>query len=221
MTTVVHSDTYEAITFFRYDLTGKAVFMSGASKGIRCAIAIGYAEAGASIIATAARSDLYNAEEKMRDAIYIAGIVARGQIEVNVFGPYHVMTNFMPLFLEGGDKSIVVVNSVEAHLTTATVRMPKLAVLRLAEFACQEYGTDGPPAYSGNPRNIPTDIVGGLEGLTSELRQVLVDKAQLCAQTLVSLTSKKRDCFAGRYVNVTWDMSQLMAQKEDIVQAIS
>jgi len=34
----------------------------------------------------------------------------------------------------------------------------------------------------------------------------------------VFLTNEKRDWLGGRYINVTWDMSELMAKKEEIVK---
>jgi hypothetical protein len=48
--------------------------------------------------------------------------------------------------------------------------------------------------------------------------QVFIDTAELSADTLVFLVREKRDWLAGRYVNCTWDMPELMAQKEEIVK---
>lgn len=55
------------------DCTGKAVLITGASKGLGKAIAIGYAEAGASHIAVAARSDVSSTVAAVRDAAIKAG----------------------------------------------------------------------------------------------------------------------------------------------------
>lgn len=46
---------------------------------------------------------------------------------------------------------------------------------------------------------------------------VFVDTPQLSADSLVYLTSEKRDWLAGRYVNSTWDLPQLMEKKDEIV----
>lgn len=35
---------------------------------------------------------------------------------------------------------------------------------------------------------------------------------------MVYLTKEKRDWLAGRYINVTWDMPELMAKEDEIVQ---
>lgn len=46
---------------------------------------------------------------------------------------------------------------------------------------------------------------------------VMTDTLELCGDTVVYLTSEKRDWLSGRYINVTWDMPELMAQREKIV----
>ena len=45
---------------------------------------------------------------------------------------------------------------------------------------------------------------------------VLIDKPEVAADTIVFLTSEKREWLAGRYISATWDMEQFM-QKKDIV----
>jgi hypothetical protein len=45
-----------------------------------------------------------------------------------------------------------------------------------------------------------------------------VETAELSADTIVYLTREKRDWLAGRYINCTWDMPELMAQKDEIVK---
>jgi hypothetical protein len=46
----------------------------------------------------------------------------------------------------------------------------------------------------------------------------LVDTPELAADSLVSLTSMKRDWLAGRFVNVTWDMPELYSREKEIVK---
>ena len=84
--------------------------------------------------------------------------------DVNVRGPYLVTRAFLPLMLKGGDKQIVYVSSVGAHLTgrgLSSYQTSKLAVLRFAEFVSSEYGEEGVLAFCIHPGNIPgTDILG-------------------------------------------------------------
>ncbi|KAI9702237.1 MAG: hypothetical protein M1820_006169 [Bogoriella megaspora] len=58
----LHHDTYPYIDPTQYDLTGKSVLVTGASKGVGRAIAAGFAKAGASRIALAARSFISTTE---------------------------------------------------------------------------------------------------------------------------------------------------------------
>lgn len=64
-TPTIHHDTYPAIDPLRADLSGKVVFVSGASRGIGRSIAISFAKAGAAGIVIAARTieDLKGVED--------------------------------------------------------------------------------------------------------------------------------------------------------------
>jgi hypothetical protein len=50
------------------------------------------------------------------------------------------------------------------------------------------------------------------------LHAVFVETPELPGDTIVYLTKEKRDWLAGRYINCTWDMPELMAQKDEIVK---
>ncbi|ETS81836.1 hypothetical protein PFICI_06838 [Pestalotiopsis fici W106-1] len=272
MTSDVHSDTYPAIDPTKANFKGKAVFISGASRGLGRAMSVSFAKAGASMIALGARGDTSETQRAVKDAAAAAGKPAPsilpikfdvadkdsvgaaaskvrsefGRVDIvianaavletgkitemdpdawirtfttNTVGLYLLYRSFIPLMLEGGDKTIVTVSSVGAHLVGpeySAYQTSKFTVLRLAEFACAEYGDQGLLAYSIHPGNIPTDMVGGMEGLAPGLKHIFVDTPQLSADSLVYLTSEKRDWLAGRYINTTWDLPQLMA-KEDVI----
>lgn len=47
---------------------------------------------------------------------------------------------------------------------------------------------------------------------------VYIDAPELCGDTIAFLTSKKRSWIGGRYINVTWDMPQLLEKEPEIVQ---
>ena len=72
-TETVHSDTYAAISPLRANLSGKAVFITGASRGLGQAIAISYAQAGASQIALGAR----NVSPAVEEAVLAAAAQAK------------------------------------------------------------------------------------------------------------------------------------------------
>ncbi|KAI1375691.1 PLC-like phosphodiesterase [Hypoxylon crocopeplum] len=144
--------------------------------------------------------------------------------QVNLVGPYLVSRAFIPLLLEGTDKTIITVSSVGAHVISPSLsayQTSKLAVLRLSEFIVAEYGDKGILSYCIHPGNIPTDMVseiGGIDNLTPELRAVFVETPELSADSLVYLTSQKRDWLGGRYINVTWDLPELMEKEDEIVK---
>ena len=83
--------------------------------------------------------------------------------DVNLRGPYLVTRAFLPLMLKEGDKQIVNVSSVGAHLTSpglSSYQTSKLALLRFTEFVISEYGDKGVLAFSIHPGNIlGTDIM--------------------------------------------------------------
>lgn len=69
----IHTDTYEAINSARFDLSGKTVFITGASKGIGRASASSFARAGASGVILGARSSLSDVEAEVLAAAQHAG----------------------------------------------------------------------------------------------------------------------------------------------------
>lgn len=156
---------------------------------------------------------------------------------VNLKGPYCVSRAFLPLMLQGGDKTIIATASVGAHVVMpglSSYQPSKLAVLRLMEFVSKEYAGQGVSAFSIHPGNIPTDIVGGMEGIPDALKPskllrvcvrdfadfgtVFTESPEISADTIVFLTREKRQWLAGRYINVTWNMLELMAMEDEIVK---
>jgi hypothetical protein len=47
---------------------------------------------------------------------------------------------------------------------------------------------------------------------------VFVETPELSADSVVFLTREKREWLGGRYVNVTWDMPELIGMKDRIVE---
>ncbi|KAJ3574555.1 hypothetical protein NPX13_g4319 [Xylaria arbuscula] len=71
--TKTHKDTYPFISPQKQDLSGKSVFVAGASKGIGKETALALAEAGCSKIAIGARSDLSSLAEEVAKRAAQAG----------------------------------------------------------------------------------------------------------------------------------------------------
>lgn len=76
-------------------------------------------------------------------------------------GPYLVTRSFLPLLLKGGDKQIVSLSSIGAHVTrsgASAYQTSKLAVLRFTEFIMSEYGDKGILAFAVHPGGVMTDM---------------------------------------------------------------
>lgn len=96
------------------------------------------------------------------------------------------------------------------HLKTG-----KLAILRLTEFLVAEYGAHGLLAISLDPGGVLTDMGAGLP---QQFHASLVDTPELAADTLVWLTRDRKEWLAGRDVVVNWDVEELDAKKEEVLQ---
>ena len=141
---------------------------------------------------------------------------------VNLRGPYLVSRAFIPLLLKSsnGLKTIVNVSSVGAIVISpglSAYQPSKTAVLRFSEFVAKEYAEEGLVCFAIHPGNVITDIFGA-DGPPKGMEHIFVEKPRLPADTIVFLTSERRDWISGRYINVTWDMPELIAKKEEIVK---
>ncbi|KAI1815282.1 NAD(P)-binding protein [Poronia punctata] len=75
-TSITHKDTYPFISPEKTNLSGKSVFIAGASKGIGRETALAFAQAGCSRIAIGARSDLSPLVQELEKAAKDAGKAA-------------------------------------------------------------------------------------------------------------------------------------------------
>ncbi|KAM0346218.1 hypothetical protein ACHAPU_005642 [Fusarium lateritium] len=59
---------------------------------------------------------------------------------------------------------------------------------------------------------------GGIGGIPEPMRPAFVDTPELCANSLVYLAAERRPWLTGRYVNLTWDLPELVSKQEEIVR---
>ncbi|KAH6723365.1 putative short-chain type dehydrogenase [Leptodontidium sp. MPI-SDFR-AT-0119] len=141
---------------------------------------------------------------------------------VNLKGPYLVTRAFIPLLLKEGDKTIITTSSVGAHLVTpgmSAYQTSKMGVMRLMQFVSEEYKEKGVIAFSIHPGNIMTNMLSDFSGgLPEFLKPVVIDTLELSADTSTFLTREPREWLSGRYINCFWDMLELVAKKDEIVQ---
>ncbi|XPS75581.1 hypothetical protein M3J09_007656 [Ascochyta lentis] len=83
----------------------------------------------------------------------------------------------------------------------------------MSEFVAVEYGAKGVNVVGLHPGGVETKLASGVE----EVKQYLIDTAELCGGFVVWLTSQDRAWLNGRYVSATWDADSLEKKKEEIV----
>lgn len=136
--------------------------------------------------------------------------------EVNVKGVYLMSRAFLPLLLRGGDKTIVTTTSGGAIAITPSgsgYQTTKQTQLRFNDFLTAEYGDQGLLAYAIHPGGIKTDLASGMPEF---MHFVLTDEPELPGDTVVWLTSEKREWLADRYVSCQWDMEEFVGKRREI-----
>lgn len=138
--------------------------------------------------------------------------------QANLLGPYLTCRSFLPLM--GPGAIVFSISSVGAHCITpelSAYQTSKLAVLRLTEFLAVE----NPDVTSIvlHPGNMLTDIVGKGEGMDENLKAVFTETTDLCADGLTFLAGQHSEgdgigWLSGRYVNVTWDLPELVGPEK-------
>ncbi|OTA66796.1 NAD(P)-binding protein [Hypoxylon sp. EC38] len=138
--------------------------------------------------------------------------------EVNVKGVYLCSRYFTSLLLEGDLKTNIIATSAGAIAvipSASAYQSTKFVVCRLAEFLAAEYKDKGLACYALHPGGIKTELAFQMP---PSMHQLLVDEAQLPADTMVWLSSENRPWLSGRFINAKWDMEELQAKKDDIVK---
>ncbi|KAF6828495.1 short chain dehydrogenase reductase [Colletotrichum plurivorum] len=142
--------------------------------------------------------------------------------EVNVHGLLNMTRAFLSMQLssraDGGACTIINVASsgaLSARPSSSSYRSSKLAVLRWTESVHLEYAEQGLLAFCVNPGAIKTRIS---EHAPQAVRDRFPDKADVAGDTIAWLASERRDWLAGRYVSCPWDMEEVMAKKDEIVE---
>ena len=70
-------------------------------------------------------------------------------------------------------------------------------------------------SYADHPGGVATELALGMPEWS---HQYLQDTAELSSDSVVWLTSERRDWLAGRYVSVNWDLEELLGKKDKIVE---
>lgn len=138
--------------------------------------------------------------------------------EVNVLGTYLMCRSFLPLILKSETKTIINIASYGAHFTShgaSAYQTSKLAICRFTEFLMAENEEAGLIAFCAHPGGVMTELS---RGMPERMMAVLVDTAELGADSFVAWTERRREWFAGRFLSVNWDLGDLEKRREDIVK---
>ena len=105
--------------------------------------------------------------------------------------------------------------SLRARPGASAYQSTKLAINRLAQFIEADHGQQGIRAFAIHPGGVPTKLA---LGMPKDMYKVLVDTPQLSGGMCVYLTSNRADFLQGRYISSTWDVIELEARKQEILE---
>jgi len=136
--------------------------------------------------------------------------------EVNILGTAIVTQAFLRAKPEGKDAVVVTVNTVGAHLGThapglSSYCASKAGLLRLSEAIQAE--TPEVRFVSIHPGGVQTDMF-----TKSELPKMAMTSPALAANFILWLASPEAGFMKGRFAWVNWDVDELKAKKEEILE---
>jgi NAD(P)-dependent dehydrogenase (short-subunit alcohol dehydrogenase family) len=146
--------------------------------------------------------------------------------QVNVQGTYHVIRYTLPHLIQSaasfgaqGKSSghLILLSSVGAQLLmpgASDYQTSKHAINRLCEFVQVDHGDDGIKCFALHPGGVSTEL--GLS-MPHALHEYLIDEPQLAANFAVWLCSGKADWAKGRYLSANWDVDELTALQDKIL----
>lgn len=147
--------------------------------------------------------------------------------EVNMKGTYHVIRFALPHLIEsarnwgvkgGSGGHLILVSSIGAQFVmpgASDYQTSKHAINRLCEFVQSDHNEDGIKSFAMHPGGVATDIG---HSMPEHMHEFLVDDPSLAASFAVWLCSGAADWAKGRYLSANWDVTELLALAEEIVQ---
>ena len=147
--------------------------------------------------------------------------------QVNLQGTYHVIRYTLPHLIKSADKwaakdqsggHLILLSSVGAQVVmpgASDYQTSKHAINRLCEFVQSDHGDDGIKCFAMHPGGVATELG---HNMPEAMHEHLVDDPRLAASFAVWLCSGKADWAKGRYLSANWDVGELCARKDAIVQ---
>lgn len=78
-----------------------------------------------------------------------------------------------------------------------------------------EYGEQGLVCFAIHPGSVKTELA---QNMPEVMHKVLTDEPELSADTILWLGKEHRPWLSGRYLSVSWDMQELEAKKDEILE---
>jgi NAD(P)-dependent dehydrogenase (short-subunit alcohol dehydrogenase family) len=147
--------------------------------------------------------------------------------EVNLKGAYYVARYCLPHLIASARKAasrgktsghLILISSVGAQLLTpgaSDYQTSKHAVNRLCEFIQVDHGEDGVKCFAVHPGGVATALA---KNMPESMHAFLVDTPELAGAFIVWLCSGRADWAAGRYLDSTWDVNELLGMKDRIIR---
>lgn len=145
--------------------------------------------------------------------------------DINYVGTFHCAKFLIPILLasDTGAKNFIAVSSFAALIVRGPIAnsqycVSKLAQLKLMEHIHEQYREQGLLSWSVHPGAVNSEMAA--ETTPEVFKPYLTDPADLCGAFCVRLTSAGRDheWLCGRLVSAKYDVSELEARKEEIVE---
>ncbi|KAJ5368069.1 uncharacterized protein N7496_007829 [Penicillium cataractarum] len=138
--------------------------------------------------------------------------------EVNVKGTFLCCHYFIPLLLKAYTRIVINMSSLAANCLTygaSAYQASRFANCRLSEFIARDYESQNLICITLHPGTVKTDMA---DNFPEYLQFLLIDKANLSADTVVWLCSQRREWLNGRFVVGNWDMEELEGKQSEIVE---
>lgn len=147
--------------------------------------------------------------------------------EVNLRGAYHVIRYTLPHLIhsaramENEGRSgghLILLSSIGAQFVmpgASDYQTSKHAINRLCEFVQSDHDADGIKCFAIHPGGVATELG---HNMPEHMHDYLIDDPDLAASFVVWLSSGEADWAKGRYLSATWDVGELAAMKDKILQ---
>jgi len=147
--------------------------------------------------------------------------------EVNMQGTYHVIRYTLPHLIKSAKTQaangrtgghLILVSSIGAQFVmpgASDYQTSKHAINRLCEFVQSDHNEDDIKCFAMHPGGVATDIG---HSMPEHMHEYLVDEPNLAASFAVWLCSGQADWAKGRYLSANWDVTELLARKDDILE---